>query len=151
MDKCKDFIYRNQSKIKIILLISATLSTITCFSKFDYNLVLFLYLYFLWDNNIDNKELESSERLNVFFFLLFSFLIDLAWLFIWPGRWSSYTDYEKNVHFIVTLSSWIILGLKLFITFSIGLIKWSSIRSSLPKAIQEKLSGEGYSEQVDDK
>lgn len=150
MDKCKEFIYRNQSKIKAVLLIASAISAINCFSRFDYNIVVYLYIYFLWDNNIDNKEMESSERLNSFFFLLASLLFDLMWIFTWPSKWASINDYESNVHTAVTLLSWVGLGFKGLIIFSIGLIKISEITRTLPKNIQEKLAGAGYTEQIDD-
>lgn len=149
MDKCKDAIYRHQGKIKIILITSIAISLLNCFSRFDYNFVVFLYLYFLWDNNIENKQLESTERVIAWFFLCFTVLADLLWLFTWPSKWSKIKDFQSTIHFIVSLSSWINLGLKGVIIFSVGLINWSSIRSSLPKTVQEKLTG-NYKEQVDE-
>ena len=56
----------------------------------------------------------------------------------------------RFIHIFVILLSWIGIGLKGFIIFAIGLIEWSSIKSSLPKQVQERLTGKNYQEQKDD-
>jgi hypothetical protein len=86
-----------------------------------------------------------------FFFLCFSLLIDITWTLFWGGRWSHLQqDFEKTIHIIVILSSWAGIFLKIFVLLSIGLVEWSSIKSSLPAKLQEKLTGGKYSAQQDE-
>ncbi len=93
--------------------------------------------------------MQSSEKLNSWFFLIFSILIDLFWTMFWSGKWSHIRDFERTIHVIVIITSWVAIGVKGFIIFAIGLIEWSSIKSSLPIKLQEKLTGSNYKEQAD--
>lgn len=149
MDKCKDWIFKNQGKIKHFLLIGAVIGGINCLSRPDYNLIIYLYLYFIWDQCNDLKEMQNSEKLNSWFFLIFSVVVDVFWTLFWSGKWSHIKDFEKFIHVLVIILSWVGIGVKGFIIFAIGLIEWSSIKSSLPKTVQEKLTGM-YKEQKDD-
>lgn len=141
LEKTRQLIFQNQGKIKYVLFISIILTGINCFSKYDYNIVLYLYLYFLWDNNIENRNIENSEKVNSFLFLVFSLIIDFIWLFIWPKKWISFNDYDKNIHSIIKFLSWILIFIKVLITFSIGIFNLSDIKKTLPNQIQERLSG----------
>jgi len=149
MEKCKDWIYQNQDKVKLFLVIGAAIAAFNCLTRPDYNLIIYLYIYFVFDSCNDNKEMQSSEKLNTWFFLIFSILIDLFWTMFWSGKWSHIKDFERTIHVIVIITSWVAIGLKGFIIFAIGLIEWSSIKSSLPKKLQEKLTGNNYKEQAD--
>ena len=148
MDKCKEWIYKNQDKIKTFLLAGAALGAFNCLTRPDYNLVIYLYLYFIWDYCSDNQEVQAKEKLNSWFFLIFSIIIDLSWTLFWSGKWSHIKDFERTIHVIVILTSWIGIVLKGFVIFTIGLIEYANIKSALPKGIQEKLTG-NYKEQVD--
>ena len=150
MNNCKTWINKNQNKLSYFLLIGATIGGINCLSRPDFNLILYLYLYFIWRYFSEPKEMLNIEKLNSWFFLTFSLLIDVLWTLFWSGKWSHIEDFERFIHFIVILLSWIGIGLKVFIVFFIGLIEWSSIKSSLPKTIQEKLHGSKYAEQKDE-
>ena len=149
MNGCKDWIYKNQDKIKLFLLIGAAIGAFNCLTRPDYNVIIYLYIYFIFDSCSDNKEMQSSEKLNSFFFLSFSLLIDLFWTLFWSGKWSHIKDFERTIHVIVIISSWVAIGLKGFVIFAIGLIEWSSIKSSLPQKLQEKLAGGNYEAQND--
>ena len=82
------------------------------------------------------------------FFLIFSVLIDVFWTLFWSGKWSHIKDFEKTIHVIVIITSWVAIGIKGFIIFAIGLVEWSSIKSSLPEKLQERLTG-NYKQQQD--
>lgn len=138
---CKDWVFKNQDKIKLFLLIGAGIGAFNCLTRPDYNLIIYLYIYFIWDSCSDQKEMQSSEKLNSWFFLIFSIFVDLFWTLFWSGKWSHIKDFERTIHVIVIITSWIAIGLKGFIVFAIGLIEWSSIKSSLPQKLQEKLTG----------
>jgi uncharacterized membrane protein len=129
-------------------LLGAAIGGFNCLTRPDYNLVIYLYIYFIWDKCSDNKEMQSSEKLNSWFFLIFSVLIDVFWTLFWSGKWSHIKDFEKTIHVIVIITSWVAIGIKGFIIFAIGLVEWSSIKSSLPEKLQERLTG-NYKQQQD--
>lgn len=150
MDKCKDWIYKNQEKMKIFFAIGALIAIFNCLTRSDYNVVLYLYLYYLFDTNYELKNVQAKEKLFTFFFLTFSILIDIFWVLYWSSKWNNIKDFERTIHTIVVLTSWIGIGVKGFIIFSYGLVEWASIKSSLPKKFQEKLAqSQGYQEQND--
>ena len=148
MESCKQWVYNNQDKMAYFFLLGAAIGGFNCLTRPDYNLVIYLYIYFIWDKCSDNKEMQSSEKLNSWFFLIFSVLIDVFWTLFWSGKWSHIKDFEKTIHVIVIITSWVAIGIKGFIIFAIGLVEWSSIKSSLPEKLQERLTG-NYKQQQD--
>ncbi len=148
MESCKQWVYQNQDKMTYFFLLGAAIGGFNCLTRPDYNLVIYLYIYFIWDKCSDNKEMQSSEKLNSWFFLIFSVLIDVFWTLFWSGKWSHIKDFEKTIHVIVIITSWVAIGIKGFIIFAIGLVEWSSIKSSLPEKLQERLTG-NYKQQQD--
>lgn len=148
MESCKQWIYQNQDKMTYFFLLGAAIGGFNCLTRPDYNLVIYLYIYFIWDKCSDKKEMQSSEKLNSWFFLIFSVLIDVFWTLFWSGKWSHIKDFEKTIHVIVIITSWVAIGIKGFIIFAIGLVEWSSIKSSLPEKLQERLTG-NYKQQQD--
>lgn len=150
MDKCKNWIFTNQNKISYFMIIGAGIGAVNCLARPDYNLLIYLYLYFIWINCSDTKEMQNVEKLNSWFFLIFSILIDIFWTLFWSGKWSHIKDMERFIHILVIFLSWIGIGLKGFIIFAIGLIEWSSIRSALPKQVQERLAGSNYKPHKDE-
>ena len=148
MESCKQWIYQNQDKMTYFFLLGAAIGGFNCLTRPDYNLVIYLYIYFIWDKCSDNKEMQSSEKLNSWFFLIFSVLIDVFWTLFWSGKWSHIKDFEKTIHVIVIITSWVAIGIKGFIIFAIGLVEWSSIKSSLPEKLQGRLTG-NYKQQQD--
>lgn len=151
MDSCKQWIYQNQDKMSYFFLLGAAIGGFNCLTRPDYNLVIYLYIYFIWMNCGDNKEMQSSEKLNSWFFLIFSVLIDVFWTLFWSGKWSHIKDFEKTIHVIVIITSWVAIGIKGFVIFAIGLVEWSSIKASLPEKLQERLTGMNYKAQENDK
>jgi hypothetical protein len=68
----------------------------------------------------------------------------------WSGKWAHIKDFERSAHIMVVFFSWIGLLLKVVVVFSIGLLEWANIRSSLPSKLQEKLTGPNYVEHKDE-
>ena len=112
MDKCKNFIFNNQDKMKFLFLLGAGIAGFNCLTRPDFSLIIYLYIYYIWEMCSDVKEMQSVEKLNSFYFLIFSVLIDVIWTIFWSGRWSHIKDFEKTIHVIVVLSSWIAIGIK---------------------------------------
>lgn len=89
-----------------------------------------------------------------FFYLAFSLIIDLTWILFWRGKWTNLLhDFENSIHLFVLFISWISILVKTIVVFSIGLIQWSNIKSSLPAKLQENLNKKiagTYAPQQDD-
>ena len=54
MEKIKHLVFQHQDKLKYALLIGATISAINCLARPDFNLVLYLYIYYVW-NILESK------------------------------------------------------------------------------------------------
>ena len=90
------------------------------------------------------------EKINTFYFTVFSIVIDITWTIFWSGKWSHVNDFEKTAHFLVVFLSWVGILLKMVVIFSFGLLEWDTIKSTLPHKLQEQLHGRKYAEQTDE-
>ena len=70
--------------IKASFLVIVFIACFTCFSRADYNLILFAFAFILWDKNDDQKT-------RLIYLMVFSFINDLVWLIYWTSYW------EKDV------------------------------------------------------
>jgi hypothetical protein len=113
MEKVKQMAYQHQNKFKFLLLAGAGIAAFNTLSRPDYNLILYLYIYYVWNNMTDSKETQANEKINCFFILMYSISIDLIWCFYWASRWSLLkNDYEGTIHYIVIIFSWLGILLK---------------------------------------
>lgn len=150
MENFKQFVNKHQDKLRFIFLGCAALSCFNCLAKPDYNLVLYLYLYYVWNMMSESKELQSGEKIYCFWYMLITLIIDFVWVFWWGSLWSSIQhDEEETIHFLVILFSWISIGVKIVSLIMVGLGEWAGIKSALPAKMQEKLNA-NYQEQKDD-
>ena len=107
MEKAKTLIQTHQDKFKFLVLGGAGIAAFNCFVRADYNLIIYIYTYYVW-NMLDSKETQSNEKINVFFLLFFSLIIDFIWVFYWGGRWSLIKiDNQSFIHSLVILLSFI--------------------------------------------
>ena len=49
MEKVKHFIFQHQDKLKYGLLLGAGIGALNCIARADYNLILYLYIYYIWN------------------------------------------------------------------------------------------------------
>lgn len=113
MERVKAIAYKNESKFKYLLLAGAGVGAFNTLCRPDFNLVVYLYAFYVWNNMGDSKETQANEKINSFFVLLYSLFIDFIWCFYWGSRWGSLkSDNEGVVHTIVLFTSWIAIGLK---------------------------------------
>jgi len=115
MDKIKGLITGHQGKLKYLLLAGAGLAAFNTLARPDFNLIVYLYIYYVWHNMNDSKETQSSEKINIFFILSYSLLIDLIWCFFWGSRWGVKNDNEALIHSLVIFFSWVGIFLKVFL------------------------------------
>jgi len=112
MDKVRTLVTQHQDKFKFLLFGGAGLAAFNTLARPDYNLILYLYIFYVWNNMNDSKETQSSEKISSFFILLYSLLIDFVWCFFWGSRWGEKNDYEATIHSLVIFVSWIAIVVK---------------------------------------
>ena len=151
MERVKNLAEENKSKLIYLFIGGAFLAGVnTFFGRADYNLFIYLYMSYIWKFMDNIKESQIQEKKNTFNVLIYSIFIDLFWCFYWRAKWNNLkVDSEGSIHSLVIFTSWIGVLLKLLLIGMIGIIEWDTIKTILPKKIQEKLNPE-YMPQVDD-
>jgi hypothetical protein len=48
MEKIKSYVYNNKDNLKYALFAGALLGAFNCLAKADYNIVSYLYIYYVW-------------------------------------------------------------------------------------------------------
>jgi hypothetical protein len=48
MDKIKSFVLSQQGKLKQVILFGAGLGAFNCLTRPDFNLIVYLYIYYIW-------------------------------------------------------------------------------------------------------
>jgi len=152
MEKVKNLAYEHKNNLVPIFLAGAILAGVnTFFGRADYNLFIYLFMSYIWRFMENIPENQNQEKINTFNILLYSLFIDIFWCLYWNGKWNNLKiDSEATIHYMVILTSWIGVLLKIVIIGMVGIIEWNIIKTILPKKLREKLNPE-YSEQVDEK
>ncbi len=133
MENLKTLVYNNKDNLKYALFLGALLAAFNCLAKPDYNLVSYLYIYYVWHQIedkvticcVDNtyyynliQESQSAEKLHCFYFLSFSMIIDIIWVIFWNSQWGLIkNDSQSFIHSIVIIISWIGIALKVILYF----------------------------------
>ena len=141
MEKIKNLAKQNSHRLKFLLITGAIIGGINTLSRADYNLILYLYMYYIWHFMDNQKESQIQEKVSSFFFAFYSLIIDIIWCIFWGKKWNSLQkDSESTIHFIVIFLSWIGIIIKIISLFIICIVEWDFIKSSLPKKLQDKFN-----------
>ena len=54
MEKIKHLVFQHQDKLKYGLLIAAGVASINCLARPDYNIIIYIYIYYIW-NILESK------------------------------------------------------------------------------------------------
>ena len=150
MEKVKQLAEKHSDKLKYLLLTGAFIGLINTFCRADYNVVIYLYMFYVWSFMKEDLENQSREKVTFFLILCYSLIIDIIWCFFWKSKWGLLKeDIESGTHGLVIFSSWIGIFLKAVIGFIIAVSERNILKGTLPKALSEKLNT-GYITQVDD-
>ncbi len=150
MEKIKQLAEKYSSKLKYLLLGGAFIGLINTFCRADYNLIIYLYMFYVWAFMNEDLESQTKEKVTFFYILLYSILIDIIWCFFWNSKWGLLKeDIESGTHGLVIFLSWIGIFLKIIIGLIIAVSERNILKGSLPRALSEKLNS-GYLQQVDD-
>ena len=150
MEKVKQIAEKYSDKLKYLLLFGACIGLINTFCRADYNLIIYLYMFYVWIFMKDDLESQAREKVTFFYILCYSFIIDIIWCILWKGKWSLLKeDIESGTHGLVLFLSWIGIITKVFVGLIIAISEKNILKGSLPKALSEKLNS-GYLPQLDD-
>ena len=151
MEKIKNLAKQNSHRLKFLLITGAIIGGINTLCRADYNLILYLYMYYIWHFMDNQKESQIQEKVSSFFFAFYSLIIDIIWCIFWGKKWNSLQkDSESTIHSIVLFLSWIGIIIKIISLFIICIVEWDFIKSSLPKKLQDKFNNENKFEAFND-
>ena len=150
MEKITKTVQTHLDKLKYLIMAGAVIGLINTFCRADYNFILYLYMYFIWIHITEDKEIQTREKITIFYLLLYSLFIDLIWCFFWKSQWGYLQeDIESGIHGLVIFLSWIGILLKIIIEVFIAVSEINALKGTLPKLLGEKLNSE-YLPQIDD-
>ncbi len=150
MDKLNKLVDKNKERFKYLLLVCAGLAAFNCLTRPDYNMVLYIYVYYVFYHMEDCLENQAREKLNCFYFMCYSLVIDIVWVLFWSGKWSHVENFERTAHIIVVVLSWLGIVLKIINLIVYFIVEGNSIKASLPEKLKEKLNqNQNYSPQKD--
>ena len=150
MEKVTQIAEKHSDKLKYLLLSGACIGLINTFCRADYNLVLYLYMYYIWIYLTNDPEIQTREKMTSFYILFYSLFIDIIWCFFWKSQWGYLKeDIESGTHGLVIFLSWIGILLKVTIIIIIVFAEKNIMKGALPKKLGEKLNA-GYSQHIDD-
>ena len=151
MEKVKQLAEKYSDKLKYLLLIGAFVALINTFCRADYNLIIYLYMFYIWTFMKEDLQSQAREKVTFFHILCYSIIIDIIWCFFWNSKWDLLKeDIESGTHGLVIFFSWIGIFLKAIIGLVIAVSERNILKGTLPKSLSEKLNS-GYLPQVDDR
>ena len=150
MDRVSQFAETHSDKLKYLILIGAFIGLINTFCRADYNFILYLYMFYVWMHLTEDQEIQTREKITIFYILFYSLFIDFIWCFFWKSQWGYLKeDIESGTHGLVIFLSWIGILLKVTIIIIIVFAEKNIMKGALPKKLGEKLNA-GYSQHIDD-
>ena len=150
MEKVVQLAEKYSDKLKYLLLGGALVGLINTFCRADYNLVIYLYMFYVWQFMKDDIESQTREKVTFFYILCYSIIIDVIWCFFWNSKWNLLKeDIESGTHGLVIFFSWIGIFLKIVVGIIIAVSERNILKGTLPKKLNEKLN-DGYIPQYDD-
>ena len=150
MEKVTQLAEKYSDKLKYLLLTGAGIGLINTFCRADYNFIIYLYMFYVWMHMTENIEIQTREKITIFYIFVYSLLIDLIWCFFWKSQWGYLEeDIESGTHGLVIFLSWVGIILKIIVCLVIAVSEKNILKGSLPKKLNEQLNQE-YLPQVDD-
>ena len=150
MEKVKQIAEKFSDKLKYLLLFGDCIGLINTFSRADYNLIIYLYMFYVWIFMKEDLESQAKEKVTFFYIFCYSFIIGIIWFLFWRSKWNLLKeDIGSGTHGLVLFLSWLGIFLKVFVGIIIAISEKNILKGSLPKTLSEKLNSR-YSPQIDD-
>ena len=149
MDTISRLAEKYSDKLKYLILVGASIGLINTFCRADYNFILYLYMFYVWMHLTEDQEIQTREKITIFYILFYSLFIDIIWCFFWKSQWGYLKeDIESGTHGLVIFLSWVGILLKLTIIIIIVFAEKNIMKGALPKKLGEKLNKE-YEQHID--
>ena len=153
MEKITQIAEQHSDKLKYLLLTGAFIGLINTFCRADYNFIIYLYMFYIWMHMTEDPEIQSREKVTIFYIFIYSLIIDLIWCFFWQSQWGYLeVDIESGTHGLVIFLSWIGILLKVVVGLIIAVSERNILKGLLPNKLGEKLNqmNSGYLRQVNE-
>ena len=149
MDTISRLAEKYSDKLKYLILAGASIGLINTFCRADYNFILYLYMFYVWMHLTEDQEIQTREKITIFYILFYSLIIDIIWCFFWKSQWGYLKeDIESGTHGLVIFLSWVGILLKVIIGLIIVFSEKNIMKGALPKKLGEKLNKE-YDQHID--
>ena len=149
MDTVSQLAEKYSDKLKYLILAGASIGLINTFCRADYNFILYLYMFYVWMHLTEDQEIQTREKITIFYILFYSLIIDIIWCFFWKSQWGYLKeDIESGTHGLVIFLSWVGILLKVIIGLIIVFSEKNIMKGALPKKLGEKLNKE-YDQHID--
>ena len=149
MDTISRLAEKYSDKLKYLILAGASIGLINTFCRADYNFILYLYMLYVWMHLTEDQEIQTREKITIFYILFYSLIIDIIWCFFWKSQWGYLKeDIESGTHGLVIFLSWVGILLKVIIGLIIVFSEKNIMKGALPKKLGEKLNKE-YEQHID--
>ena len=143
MDTISRLAEKYSDKLKYLILAGASIGLINTFCRADYNFILYLYMFYVWMHLTEDQEIQTREKITIFYILFYSLIIDIIWCFFWKSQWGYLKeDIESGTHGLVIFLSWVGILLKVIIGLIIVFSEKNIMKGALPKKLGEKLNKE---------
>lgn len=142
MDKVKQIITQNENKLKWVFIGCLVIHFICCYSRTDYNVMLYILLLFSYEPNqigVCNRVISNEERTYSYFLLLFTIILDIIWLIGFNNKSNILEGFESGMFTITFILTIIGIIIKLILAFALGLLEWEMLKNYLPKSVQDKM------------
>ena len=149
MDTISRLAEKYSDKLKYLILAGASIGLINTFCRADYNFILYLYMFYVWMHLTEDQEIQTREKITIFYILFYFLIIDIIWCFFWKSQWGYLKeDIESGTHGLVIFLSWVGILLKVIIGLIIVFSEKNIMKGALPKKLGEKLNKE-YEQHID--
>ena len=74
MEKVKQLAEKYSDKLKYLLLIGAFVALINTFCRADYNLIIYLYMFYIWTFMKEDLQSQAREKVTFFYILCYSII-----------------------------------------------------------------------------
>ena len=149
MDTISRLAEKYSDKLKYLILAGASIGLINTFCRADYNFILYFYMFYVWMHLTEDQEIQTREKITIFYILFYSLIIDIIWCFFWKSQWGYLKeDIESGTHGLVIFLSWVGILLKVIIGLIIVFSEKNIMKGALPKKLGEKLNKE-YEQHID--
>lgn len=150
MDKITSFIRHHEDKLQYVYLTMIALHAVNCYSRPDYNIVLYALLYLSWSSSINigtlTKQISNEEKNYSYLILLGSFILDVFWFFIYNDRVNYIAGFDWFLWNVCGMFSTLAVCVKFLLILILGVLEWEIVSTNFPASLNDKMDNAQSSE-----